>query len=178
MPKHAEVVQVAIGIVVAKASADHPAAAPRGASPPSHSHLPSSIDPHRLTRVLITQRKADQVLGGSWELPGGKLEPRESPEDAVIREIREEVGIDVAPIATLPPVEHRYDHAHVRLIPYVCTHLAGQPRPIEVAQVKWVRPDQLADYAFPEASVPVIDTLLRWLETAIDAIPAALTDRS
>lgn len=138
-----KLVDVAIGIVVDKVS-------------------PSEI------RILITQRTADQVLGGLWELPGGKVEPDESAAAAAVRELHEEVGIEVQTIHTLTPVDHRYDHAHVNLIPFICKHVAGKPQPLQVDQVRWVRPDELADYAFPDASLPILDELRRWLDREID----------
>lgn len=132
-----DIVDVAIGIVLEDASASAP-------------------------RVLITQRTADQVLGGCWELPGGKVEPDESPSDAVVRELFEETGINARPIAELNATDHRYDHAHVRLIPFICEHIGGTPAPLQVDQVRWVRPDELADFTFPQASLPVLDELIAW----------------
>jgi len=154
----ARIVQVAVGIVVDKVSID--------ANSAHHDHdrpAPLVPDPQP-PRILITRRKADQVLAGYWELPGGKLEPDESPADAVVRELLEEVGIEVAPVAALPPVEHRYDHAHVRLSPFICRHLAGTPRPLHADELRWVRPEALSGYAFPDASLPILDELIRWLD--------------
>jgi len=153
------IVQVAVGIVVDKMSpnAEHAKDRHPGRATTEHrDHTP---------RILITRRKAEQVLPGLWELPGGKLEPGESPRQAVVRELREEVGIEVTPVADLAPVQHRYDHAHVRLIPFICKHLAGKPRPLHVDELRWVRPDQLADFPFPDASMPVLHELTRWLNS-------------
>lgn len=124
---------------------------------------PWASTPIRDLRVLITLRRAEQVLAGRWELPGGKVEPGESAEQAVVRELREEVGIDVEPISSLPAVEHVYEHASVRLLPFVCRRVSGQVRAIEVADAKWVALGALHRYAFPEASLPVIDSLLAML---------------
>lgn len=153
------IVEVAVGIVVDKMSPDcGPAGDPNDSSNATHATPPP--------RILITRRKPEQVLGGYWELPGGKLEPNETPAQAVVRELHEEVGIDVATLATLDTVDHRYDHAHVRLIPFICKHLAGTPRPLQVDAVRWAAPDTLADYTFPQASQPIITQLIRWLDTA------------
>lgn len=122
-------------------------------------------------RILITLRSDKQVLAGHWELPGGKIEPDESPHDAVVRELREEVGIDVEPIAELAPVDHDYPHASIRLLPYVCRHISGKPTALEVEDVRWVASNELADYRFPEASLPVIAELMDWIEQQDDAIP-------
>lgn len=155
-----DIVEVAIGIVVENMSpdcthdSDHKSAT---------NQAPTSI---LHPRILITRRKPEQVLGGLWELPGGKRELNETPSDAVVRELHEEVGIDTLPVATLDTVDHRYDHAHVRLYPFICKHLAGTPRPLQVDAVRWVTPDTLADYEFPQASQPVLAQLIRWLDTA------------
>ncbi|MEM9345819.1 MAG: (deoxy)nucleoside triphosphate pyrophosphohydrolase [Planctomycetota bacterium] len=134
---------------------------------------PSQHDAARPARVLITKRKAAQVLGGYWELPGGKVEPNEAAPKAVIRELREEVGIEVQPIDQLEQAEHHYDHAHVRLIPFICRWIAGTPQALEVDQVRWVSPHDLTNYAFPEASLPVIQSLTRWLERNNETLGAA-----
>lgn len=118
---------------------------------------------HAPLRLLITLRKTKGVLGGLWELPGGKIEPGESPEAAAVRELQEEVGIVVKPIAELPTVEHTYEHAHVRLRPFVCRRLHGMPDPIEVDDAKWVGLEELEHYAFPEASLPVLEALKAWV---------------
>lgn len=151
------VVRVAVGAVVEKMSTVHDA---RPAYPPSP---PWRDTPSEQLRVLITQRKPEQVLGGLWELPGGKIEPGESPERAVMRELKEEVGIDCEPVAELPPVLHSYDHATVMLLPLVCQRRRGLPRPIEVADLRWVGLDELAHYRFPDASLPVIAALRKYL---------------
>ena len=156
--QHAEVVEVAIGIVVDKMSP--PDVHHQATDTASYAQGTANTTP----RILITQRKAEQVLGGYWEFPGGKLEPNESPADAVVRELREEVGIEVAPVDTLDTVDHQYEHAHVRLIPFICKHLAGTPAPLHVDEVRWVTPDTLADHAFPDASLPILAELARWFE--------------
>ena len=125
----------------------------------------ATVSSRNAPRVLITRRKAEQVLGGYWELPGGKVEPDESPSDAAVRELHEEVGIEVKPIHALAPTDHRYDHAHVRLIPFVCEHIGGTPKPLHVDEVRWVAPNRLVGYPFPEASLPVIADFLRWLDS-------------
>ncbi|MBX2852818.1 MAG: (deoxy)nucleoside triphosphate pyrophosphohydrolase [Phycisphaeraceae bacterium] len=156
--QHTRIVDVAIGIVVDKMS---PSA--NNAEAANNVHGTPEIN-NTAPRILITRRKAGQVLGGYWELPGGKVEPNESPSDTVVRELLEEVGIKVGPIDTLDPVEHRYEHAHIRLIPFICEHIGGTPQPLQVDEVRWAAPDRLADYAFPEASLPVIADLIRWLD--------------
>lgn len=166
MPKHkqaVDVVRVAVGAVVENMSTvqqDTPDHANSDANKAIQAH------PFDELCVLITLRSAKQVLAGCWELPGGKIEPDESPEQAVVRELREEVGIEVKPIVALPKVEHTYDHATVCLLPFICQRLQGTPKPIEVDDARWVRPSDLKSYTFPEASLPVIDALLAAIEQA------------
>lgn len=122
-------------------------------------------------RVLITLRDPERVLGGYWELPGGKVEGDESPRDAVVRELREEVGITVEPITELLPIEHTYEHASVRLLPFVCRRLHGKPEPIDVEEVRWVKLTDLSSYDFLEASLPVITELIESLREGAAASP-------
>lgn len=152
------IVEVAIAIVVDKLSAKD------GVAHRQHTTNDSqSAEKHAETRVLISKRRSDQVLAGYWELPGGKVEPGEAPSDTAIRELHEEVGIQAAPIDTLPTVEHIYDHAHIRLRPFICTLLRGDASPIQVEQIRWVEPHELENYNFPEASKPIIAAFLSWL---------------
>lgn len=110
-------------------------------------------------RLLICQRKPDVPLGGLWEFPGGKLEPGESPEQAAVREVREELGIDVAPVGRLGPITHTYPHATVTLTPILCRHLAGEPNAVDCADWRWVHRTELAQYPFPEANAPLLACL-------------------
>lgn len=164
-PSQQPIVDVAVGVVLNKAAAkDTHRDAPK--------HDPTAVKHAPIIRhVLISRRKAEQVLGGYWELPGGKVEPSETPTQAVVRELKEEVGIDATPIHPLPTVEHRYDHAHIRLHPLICQHTAGTASPIEVDEVRWVTPDQLTDYPLPQASLPVIEAFRSWLNTTANASP-------
>lgn len=102
--------------------------------------------------VLIARRGAEQVLGGFWEFPGGKRRADESLRDCVVREVKEEVDLNVEPVEALSVIEHRYEHATVRLAPYLCRWLGGEPRAVETEQVRWVRVEDLGGYAFPPAN--------------------------
>lgn len=103
-------------------------------------------------RILIARRPSAGVLGGYWEFPGGKCEQGESLEQCLVREMREELDIDIAVAEALSPIEHRYEHGHVRLHPFICTHQAREPKAVAVSEFCWIRPEQLGDYAFPPAN--------------------------
>ncbi|MEM6331920.1 MAG: (deoxy)nucleoside triphosphate pyrophosphohydrolase [Planctomycetota bacterium] len=107
-------------------------------------------------QVLVTRRRADQPLGGLWEFPGGKLEPGESVEAAVVRELAEEVGLAVRPVGSLSPIEHVYSHATVLLEPRWCEVIDGEARPLEVAEVAWLAPADLDAERFPPANRALI----------------------
>jgi mutator protein MutT len=122
-------------------------------------------------RVLITRRTAEQVYAGYWELPGGKCEAGETPAQCVVRELSEEVNLAVTPVQALPTIEHRYDHAHVRLHSWLCHCQAPETATLrEVAALRWVGPGELDQYAFPEANVPLIAQLQARLN-APDTLP-------
>jgi len=120
----------------------------------------------RGTKVLICQRKDDDTFGGYWEFPGGKQECGESLEQCLARELREELNITATPTAALPPVEHRYPQACVRLHPFVCEHQAGEPELIECQQALWIDPPRLRDYRFPPANVQLIEDVITRLALA------------
>lgn len=113
----------------------------------------------RGSQVLICQRKNEAVLGGYWEFPGGKMEPGETPAQAAIRELKEELDIVVTPGATLPLVQHTYDHGVIRLTPILCTLTAGEPRAIGCQRFLWVECNRLSDYTFPAANAPLLQLL-------------------
>jgi len=126
-------------------------------------------------RVLVTQRRREAVYGGWWEFPGGKIEPGETPEAAVVRELYEEVGVNARPIARLTCRTHVYEHAAVRLHPLICTlaRASRDPRAIEVAGCRWTDPADLDRDSFLPANGPVLDELERWLSA--EPAPAAAT---
>ncbi len=102
-------------------------------------------------RLLITQRPLGKHLGGLWEFPGGKLEPDESFEDCLVRELREELGIEVQVGAMLAAVEHAYPEKQVHIQFYRCCLVSGTPKPIECADLEWVGAHELDSFVFPPA---------------------------
>jgi len=118
-------------------------------------------------RVLLAQRPEGKAMAGLWEFPGGKIEPGETPETALIRELDEESGINTAAscLAPLSFVSHSYGASdnraafHLLMMLYVCRRWQGRPQPIEGGALKWVRPQQLRDFPMPEADIPLIAAL-------------------
>lgn len=109
-------------------------------------------------RVLIAQRPENSSLGGLWEFPGGKVEDGETPEEALIRELEEELGISTktACLAPLTFASHTYDDFHLLMPLYVCRKWQGTPQLIEHQAFKWVRPQAMRDYPMPPADEPLI----------------------
>ncbi|HSM82923.1 MAG TPA: A/G-specific adenine glycosylase [Nodosilinea sp.] len=110
-------------------------------------------------QILIDRRKQEGLLGGLWEFPGGKIEPGETIEACIAREIQEELGIEIAVGDRLCTVTHAYSHFKVTLNVHHCTHLSGEPQPIECDEVRWVTLDTLEEDPFPKANSHIIDAL-------------------
>ena len=113
-------------------------------------------------RVLIAQRPEGKQLAGLWEFPGGKVEPGETPEECLIRELREEIGVEtkVACLAPLTFASYGYDDFHLLMPLYVCRRFQGIAAPREGQKLKWVRPQQMRDYPMPPADAPLIPFLI------------------
>jgi 8-oxo-dGTP diphosphatase len=112
-------------------------------------------------RVLIAQRPAGKDMEGLWEFPGGKMEPGERPEDALIRELAEELSITVkeACLAPLTFASHTYEKFHLLMPLYICRRWDGTVVAREHKALKWVRPNELRSYPMPAADLPLIPVL-------------------
>lgn len=112
-------------------------------------------------RVLLAQRPAGKSLAGLWEFPGGKVEPNETPEAALIRELHEEIGIDTVAscLSPLTFASHSYPDFHLLMPLFVCRRWQGTPHPKENQILKWVGVHHLRDYPMPPADVPLIPIL-------------------
>lgn len=121
------------------------------------------IDPDG--RVLLAQRPEGKSLAGLWEFPGGKVEPGESPELALIRELKEELGIDTwkSCLAPLTFASHSYDDFHLLMPLFACRKWDGIVRGQEGQRLAWVRAENLGDYPMPPADIPLIAILRSWL---------------
>ena len=116
-------------------------------------------------RVLIAQRPPGKAMAGLWEFPGGKVQAGELPEEALIRELKEELDIDTRQscLAPLTFASHAYADFHLLMPLYVCRIWQGEPKPLEGQTLKWVRPVRLADYPMPPADEPLVAMLRDFL---------------
>ena len=116
-------------------------------------------------RVLIAQRPLGKPMAGLWEFPGGKVEQGEAPEQTLIRELKEELGIVVnaACLAPLTFASHSYPDFHLLMPLYVCRRWEGFVRALEAQQLAWVRPNRLRDYPMPPADEPLVSHLMSLL---------------
>ena len=112
-------------------------------------------------RILLAQRPEGKSMAGLWEFPGGKVEPGETPEETVIRELHEELGIvtRVACLAPLTFASHAYDDFHLLMPLFICRRFEGIPQGREGQALKWVRAKALRDYPMPAADEPLIPFL-------------------
>ena len=117
------------------------------------------IDPDG--RVLLAQRPPGKAMGGLWEFPGGKVDSGETPEDTLIRELREELGITVkeACLAPFTFASHPYQDFHLLMPLYVCRRWDGRPQALEHSALKWVRPRDMGQYPMPPADLPLVPML-------------------
>ena len=116
-------------------------------------------------RVLVARRPAGKDMAGLWEFPGGKMEKGERPEETAIRELREELSIDVteACLAPLTFASHAYEAFDLLMPLFVCRRWGGFVTPLEGQEIAWVRPVRLGDYEMPAADRPLVAILRDWL---------------
>ena len=118
-------------------------------------------------RVLIAKRPANKDMAGLWEFPGGKVDPGERPEMTLIRELKEELGIDVqeACLAPLTFASHTYPQFQLLMPLWVCHRWEGTAKALEGQELAWVRPNRLRDYPMPPADEPLIPHLIELIGT-------------
>ncbi len=126
----------------------------------------------RAGRVLIAQRHDDAHLGGLWEFPGGKVEPGESFEQALVRELNEELGIEVRVGNIVESIIHDYPEKSVHLKFFQCEWISNEPQPHDCQDLAWITREQLGDYEFPAADARLLDKLRNstdlWTESTDD----------
>ena len=113
----------------------------------------------RAGKLLITQRHAKSHLGGLWEFPGGKREPGETFEQCLVREIREELGVEISVGELFEEISHAYPEKSVHLKFFICRLQSGEPQPLDCAAVKWIGKSQLAEHEFPAADAGLLEKL-------------------
>jgi A/G-specific adenine glycosylase len=111
-------------------------------------------------KVLISRRPEDKMLGGLWEFPGGKVEDGESLQEALVRELHEELGIEVSVVNKMMEVPHAYSHMTINLHAYRCRIVDGAPSSEEGQRWEWVDRDELEEYAFPKANKQIVDDII------------------
>ncbi|MBW4644113.1 MAG: 8-oxo-dGTP diphosphatase MutT [Goleter apudmare HA4340-LM2] len=129
----------------------------------------SSIVPHKIigvaviwneqAQILIDRRRPEGAMGGLWEFPGGKIEPGETVQECIQREIYEELGIEIAVGEHLITIDHTYTHLRVTLTVHHCHHLTGVPQALECDEIRWVSLTELEQFTFPQANVQIIAAL-------------------
>lgn len=122
-------------------------------------------------KILVAQRSERMSHPLKWEFPGGKLHEGESPEQCLVREIREELGIEVLPLVSLPSSIHHYDHISVELLPFVCNIVQGEIVLHEHSEVRWLRLEELSGLDWVEADVPVFRSYLDALNRCNSSSP-------
>lgn len=112
-------------------------------------------------KVLIAQREAGSHMEFRWEFPGGKLESDETPEECIIREIKEELDIDIEVLDIYKVVKFKYDEKDVLLLCYLCRILKGEGRTLECNDFRWVSREELPSYDFVPADKPIVEKLMK-----------------
>jgi mutator protein MutT len=109
--------------------------------------------------VLLTLRPAGTHLAGYWEFPGGRIEPGETPEACIVRELREELGVEVRVLGRMGTIDHAYPERQVRLHGFRCEIVSGEPRPLASEELRWVPLERLAEQKLPPADLAVLGWL-------------------
>lgn len=128
-------------------------------SPLPHKIIGVAVIWNKQSQILIDRRRPEGLLGGLWEFPGGKIEPGETIEECIKREIKEELGIEIEVGDRLITINHAYSHFHVTLTVHHCRHLTGIPQPLESDEIRWVTLDEIDQFPFPKANTQIIAAL-------------------
>lgn len=123
-------------------------------------HVTCALIEHQ-GKILICQRSSAMKLPLKWEFPGGKIEPNESKEECLVREISEELGIQISLERALTPVPHTYPDFSITLYPFISKLIEGTPLPKEHAQIKWVKKEDLEAFDWAAADIPIVKEYLQ-----------------
>jgi len=138
---------------------------PAGDHPPKDRPLPPNVVEvsaaliFQCGKILLTQRPPGSHLAGLWEFPGGKREPLETFEQCLVREIREELGVEISVGGLFEEIRHAYPEKSVQLKFFVCKIISGEPQPLDCAAVEWVDCKGLAAFEFPAADAQLLEKL-------------------
>ena len=125
----------------------------------SHKLIGVAVIWNNQNQILIDRRLPKGSMGGFWEFPGGKIEPGETVEECIKREIAEELGIEIEVGENLITVDHTYPQFRVTLIVHHCRYLSGTPQTIECDEIRWVKVSELEQFTFPQANQQIITVL-------------------
>jgi A/G-specific adenine glycosylase len=128
-------------------------------NPLPHKRIGVAVIYNDAGQILIDRRPEKGLLGGLWEFPGGKIEPNETVEACIKREILEEIDIEIEVGEHLITIDHAYTHFKVTLMVHACRYLSGEPQPIECEEIRWVTLDEIDSYPFPKANTTIIELL-------------------
>ena len=128
-------------------------------SSPPHKVIGVAVIWNEFEQILIDRRRQEGVMGGLWEFPGGKIEPDETVEECIKREIDEELAIDIEIGEHLITIDHTYTDLRVTLTVHECKHLKGVPQTLECDEIRWVNLEQLSQFDFPAANFQIIAAL-------------------
>jgi 8-oxo-dGTP diphosphatase len=124
-----------------------------------HKRIGVAVIWDRSGQILIDRRKVGGTMGGLWEFPGGKIEAGETVADCIVREISEELAIEIIVGEQLISIDHTYPTFQLTLIVHHCQHISGMPQPIESEEIRWVNVSDLDHYQFPAANMAIINAL-------------------
>ncbi|WP_238544318.1 8-oxo-dGTP diphosphatase MutT [Gloeocapsa sp. PCC 73106] len=124
-----------------------------------HKRIGVGVIANNQGQILIDRRLPSGLMAGLWEFPGGKIEVNESVETCIVRELKEELGIDVIVGEHLITIEHDYQEFKITLIVHHCRISRGEPQPLECAEIRWVSLKEIEEFTFPEANYQIIAAL-------------------
>lgn len=132
---------------------------PKTFNPLPHKRIGVAVIQNKQGKILIDRRLDEGDMGGLWEFPGGKIEPQETVEECIEREIREELDIEIEVGHRLVTITHTYASFKVTLFVHNCEYLSGEPQPIECQEIRWVNVGEMDRYKFPQANNRIISIL-------------------